>query len=45
MPYTFKRKGKKVKVIKKDTGQVVATSNSLQGAKGYAWHATQGEKK
>lgn len=45
MPYKFIRQGKKVKIVKKDTGQVVATASSLQNAKGYAYHATQGEKK
>ena len=44
MPYTFKKSGKKVKIIKKATGQVVATASSLQNAKGYAYHATHNEK-
>jgi hypothetical protein len=39
MPYTFKKAGKKVKVIKKATGEVVANAKSMSGAKGYAWHA------
>ena len=39
MPYRFVQNGKKVKIVKKSTGKVVATASSLANAKGYAWHA------
>lgn len=45
MPYSIKKSGKEYKVVKKDTGQVVASSETLEGAKGYIYHASKGDQK
>jgi len=39
MPYNFIKSGKKVKIVKKATGKVVAIAKSMANARGYAWHA------
>lgn len=44
MPYTFKKQGKKVKVVKKGSGKVVATAKDMKGAKGYVFHASKSDK-
>ncbi len=46
MPYILrhaKRGG--YEVVKRATGEVVAHSKTLAGARGYAWHASKGDKK
>jgi len=44
MPYTFKKNPKGgIDILK--AGKKVAHSDTLSGAKGYAWHAKQGHKK
>ena len=45
MPYNFKQAGKKVKIIKKATGKVVAEAKNMANAKGFAFHASKGDKK
>lgn len=44
IPYLFKKQGKKVKVVKKGSGKVVATAKDMKGAKGYAFHASKSDK-
>jgi hypothetical protein len=45
VPYTFRKSGSKWAIVKKDTGEIVAHSDTLAGAKGYAWHAEHADKK
>ncbi len=48
MPYLIRHsrsKAGKYEVVRRDTGEVVAHSQSLAGARGYAYHATKGEAK
>jgi len=43
MPYDVEKTKEGYKVIKKDTGEVVARPKDMKGVKGYIWHATKNE--